>query len=180
MILYRHAPRGRPFLWETADQPPARWHGDNEGPAQYLVDTPTGAWAEFLRHEGITRVEELAGIDRAVWAIEVPDATVQAAAEPALPVAVTTGGLQTYDACRDEARRLRSHGIAVFRAPSAALVPGVARGWRVEVGLRQTMPRDGQVIVLVGARPDLVGWEVVESGRPGADVLERVRHLAVV
>jgi hypothetical protein len=150
----------------------------DEGPAQYLADTPTGAWAEFLRHEGITTVEELAGIDRSIWAVEVPEATVQAAEEPALPVAVTTGGLQTYNACQGEARRLRRNGIVVLRAPSAALVPGAARGWRVEAGLQDAVPRNGQVIVLFGARPDLIGWQVVESGRPDPEALDRVRHLA--
>jgi hypothetical protein len=177
VILYRHAPPGRPFLWEIADQPPARWHAEQEGPAQYLADTPTGAWAEFLRHEGIASVEELAGIERAIWAVEVPNATVEAGAEPSLPVAVTTGGLDTYNACREEARRLRRDGIAVLRAPSAALQPGGARGWRVEAGLREALPRHGQVVVLFGLRPDLIGWQVVESGRPAPDLLDRVRHL---
>jgi hypothetical protein len=34
-------------------QPPMRWHGPGEGPVQYLSDTPTGAWAELLRHEEV-------------------------------------------------------------------------------------------------------------------------------
>jgi hypothetical protein len=56
MIVYRHADARFPFLWEGASQPPARWHGPGEGPVQYFADTPDGARAEFLRHEGI--VEE--------------------------------------------------------------------------------------------------------------------------
>ena len=54
MILYRHADPRFPFLWESSEQPPARWHDSNEGPVHYFADTPDGAWAEFLRHEGIT------------------------------------------------------------------------------------------------------------------------------
>jgi RES domain len=177
VILYRHAPSGRPFLWETADQPPARWHAANDGPVQYLADTPTGAWAEFIRHEEITTAEELAGVDRAIWAVEVPDAAVEAAVEPALPGAITTGGVHTYVACREEARRLRAAGTAVLRAPSAALMPGAGHGWRVDVGLRPSAPRDGHVLVLFGPRPDLIGWQVVETGRPDPAVLARVRHL---
>jgi hypothetical protein len=177
VILYRHAPRGRPFLWEIVDQPPGRWHAGYEGPVQYLADTPTGAWAEFLRHEGITTSEELAGIERTIWAVEVPNAAVEAGTEPELPLAVTTGGFATYDACREEARQLRGKGVAVLRVPSAALQPGGARGWRVEAGLQETMPLDGQVIVLFGPRPDLIGWQVVESGRPAPELLGRVRHL---
>jgi hypothetical protein len=31
------------------------------------------------------------------------------------------------------------------------------------------------VIVFFGPRPDLVGWQVVDSGRPRPDLLDRVR-----
>ncbi len=151
MILYRHAPTGLPFIWETADQPEARWHGPGEGPAHYLADTPDGAWAELLRHEEITAPEELIGVQRAIWAIEVLDDTVQASARPALEEAVLLGGIETYPACRDEARRLRDAGAAGLRARSAALMPGGAGGWRVDGGLQPAPPRNGAVIVL-GAR----------------------------
>ncbi len=73
MIVYRHADSRFPFLWESADQPPARWHGPAEGPVQYFADTPDGAWAEFLRYEGITDESELINVRRALWVIEVPD-----------------------------------------------------------------------------------------------------------
>jgi hypothetical protein len=175
VILYRHAPPAFPFLWETAEQPSGRWHGENEGPVHYLADTPDGAWAEFLRHEGIATLDELAGIDRAIWAVEVPDTTVATAAEPSLAPEIFTGGAETYEACRREARRIRGAGAAVLRAPSAALVGGGARGWRVEGGLQPAAARDGQVIAMFGPRPDLVGWQVVERGRPGPDLLDRVR-----
>jgi hypothetical protein len=64
MIVYRHADPRFPFLWETAAQPPARWHGAGEGPVQYLADTPDGAWAEFMRHEGIATESELMNVRR--------------------------------------------------------------------------------------------------------------------
>lgn len=178
MTLYRHAPPGLPFLWETDDQPPGRWHGPGEGPAHDLADTPDGAWAEFLRHEGITRPEELRGIDRAIWAVEVPHDLVAATREPELPLEILVGGLESYDACRREARRLRRGGTEGIRALSAALVPGGAQGWRVAGGLQPAPPRDGRVITLFGSRPDLIGWRVVESGRPGPDLLPRIRPLA--
>jgi hypothetical protein len=177
VILYRHAPPGLPFIWETADQPEARWHGPGDGPTHYLADTPDGAWAELLRHEEITAPDELVGVQRAIWAIEVPDAAVDAAARPALADAVLLGGLATYPACRDEARRLRDRGATGLRAPSAALLPGGARGWRVDGGLQPAPHRNGTVIVLFGPKPDLVGWRVVDQGRPGPDVLEHVRPL---
>ena len=71
MIAFRHCDRRWPFLWESAVQPQARWHGEGEGPVQYLADTPDGAWAEFLRHEEITDEADLAGVSRALWAVSV-------------------------------------------------------------------------------------------------------------
>jgi hypothetical protein len=54
MIVYRQADLRFLFFWESADEFPACWHGAGESPVQYFADTPDGAWAEFLRHEGIT------------------------------------------------------------------------------------------------------------------------------
>ena len=62
VILFRRAPANVLFQWESGlEQPAGRWHGEGEGPAQYLADTPDGAWAEFLRHEHITDPADLAG-----------------------------------------------------------------------------------------------------------------------
>jgi hypothetical protein len=175
VILYRHADPRFPFLWEDAHQPPGRWHGEGEGPAHYLADTPNGAWAEFLRHEGLTDEAELENVRRALWAVEVPDDI--AAPAPDLPVPTLTGGTGTYPACRAEARRLRSAGAAAMRAPSAALRPGGASGWTVDAGLRRAAARDGAVIVLFGPRPDLVGWPATLAGRPPTTLLSQVRPL---
>jgi hypothetical protein len=68
-LAFRHCDPRFPFLWQTAVQPAARWHVTGEGPANYFSDTPTGAWAEFLRHEGITDVTDLAGVRRSLWAV---------------------------------------------------------------------------------------------------------------
>jgi hypothetical protein len=174
VIFYRHADPRFPFLWESADQPPARWHGPGEGPIQYFCDTPDGAWAEFLRHEGIREESELANVRRAVWAVELPDDLAAAAAD--LPESVLTGGITTYEECRNEARQLRQKSAAL-RAPSAALLPGGARGWKVEGGLQPAAPRDGAVLAVFGLRPDFVGWLAVFAGRPRSDLLTRVRHL---
>jgi hypothetical protein len=85
--------------------------------------------------------------------------------------------LDSYAACQREAARLRETGAAGFRAPSAALLPGGARGWIVQDGLREGPARDGEVYVLFGRSPDLVGWPVSFEGRPSATLLKRVRHL---
>lgn len=175
MILFRHCDARFPFLWEGADQPPARWHGEGEGPVQYLSDTPDGAWAEFLRHEEIRAVADLAGVRRALWAIEVdplPDA------RPRLPHGVLTGGRESYAACGDEARRLRGRGATGLVAPSAAIAPGGAHGWQVRGGTTvAARPRDGRTVALFGARPGLVGWCAAYEGRPEDRLLARVRPL---
>jgi hypothetical protein len=94
MIVYRHADPRFPFLLESTDQPPARWHAAGEGPVQYFADTADGAWAEFLRHEGITDPAELVNVRRALWAIELPDDLP--AETPHLREAALTGGGASY------------------------------------------------------------------------------------
>ncbi len=175
MIAYRRCRAADPFLWETPDQPPGRWHDAGEGPAHYFADTPDGAWAEFLRHEHITDPEDLAGIREAVWAVELPEDL--RLARPSLPEATLTGDAASYPACRAEARRLRAAGARGLRTTSAALLPRGATGWRVEAGLHEAAPRDGEVLVLYGRRPTLTGWRACAEGRPAAHLLERVRYL---
>jgi RES domain len=175
MIVFRHADPRFPFLWEGAKQPAGRWNGSSDGPVQYFADTPDGAWAEFLRHEGITKPEELANVRRAIWAVEVPDDLPLEI--PQISQKSLSGGTASYRACRAEARRLRSAGARALRAPSAALVPGGARGWKVDGGLQPAAPRDGTVLVLFGMRPDLTGWVATMTGSPQSDLLSRVRSL---
>lgn len=174
MIVFRHADPRFPFLWEQPDQPPGRWHAAGEGPVHHFADTPDGAWAELLRHEEITEPEDLAGVRRSLWAVELSEPPERA---PELPSSVLQGPPESYPRCRREAARLRAAGADGLRALSAALVSAGATGWRVEGGLRAASPRDGTVFVLFGRRPDLVGWRAVEAGAPGAEVLARVRHL---
>lgn len=173
MKVFRHADPRFPFLWESTEQPPARWHGENEGPAHYLADTPEGAWAEFLRHEEIRDIEDLEGIRRALWLVEV---TEPPDSQPELEESTLVGGPETYPACQAEAARLRHAGAQGLTALSAALRPGRARGWRVDQGLQEGPPRDGKVVVLFGHRPDLLGWRVVDQGRPPLEALTKVRH----
>lgn len=175
MILFRHADPRFPWLWESGGQPEGRWHGDGDGPAQYLADTPDGAWAEFLRHEEIREPEDLVTVRRALWAVEVDES--EPAAEPGLTRETLTGGLESYPSCQREAVRLRDAGATRLSAPSAALLPGEARGWSVD---RRVVPgddRDGRVLVLFGSRPEVVGWAIVARGHPEAHLLRKVRHL---
>lgn len=173
MIAFRNCDRFRPFLWEAPDQPAGRWNQAGDGPVQYLADTPDGAWAEFLRHEEIVDEVDLAGISRALWAIDVDTDGLDA---PDLPLTTMTGGLSTYPSCQEEARRLRDRGAPGITVPSAALMAGSAGGYQVDNGVREGPRRDGRVHVLFGARPDAVGWAIVAEGHPPVEILDRVRH----
>lgn len=174
MIGFRHTDPRFPFLWEDASQPAGRWHGEGEGPAHYFASTPDGAWAELLRHEGITEAADLATIHRSIWAVELPDDLLP---EPMLDRRTLTGGLGSYRRCQAEARRLRDVGATGLQAPSAAIDARTASGHRVERGLRPGPPRHEQVTVLFGPRPDVVGWAACADGRPRDDLLPRVRPL---
>jgi hypothetical protein len=174
-VAFRHGDPRLPFFWEYADQPAARWHADGDGPVQYLADTPDGAWAEFLRQEEIVDPADLAGVRRRIWAIELPD-TIWGAAVPELPSHVLHGGPETYPRCRLEARRLRAAGADALRAPSAAVLPGGARGQLTQGGLVEAPERDGVVWALFGARDDLRGWAASDAGAPTARVLALVRQ----
>jgi hypothetical protein len=174
MIAFRHADASVPFLWEDASQPAARWHAEGEGPAHYLAETPDAAWAEFLRHEEIREEADLAGIERTIWAVEIPDD--ERFARPRLDRETLVGDLDSYAACQTEAARLRAAGSGGLRAPSAAMRSAAQSGWRVNGGLVPGRPRAEQSLVLFGRRPDLVGWVVADAGRPRADLLERVRY----
>jgi hypothetical protein len=174
VIAYRHADPRFPFLWESAQQPAARWHGTGDGPVQYMSSTPDAAWAEFLRHEEITDPADVALVNRSLWAIELPD---EALASPTLPDATLVGGTASYPACRAEARRLRASGANGLTAPSAALDRRTGSGFRTDGGLRPGPRREESVIVLFGPRPDLVGWVACFEGRPRPELIGRVRQL---
>ena len=171
---FRHCDSRFPFLWQTADQPAARWHADGEGPANYFADTPAGAWAEFLRHEAITDPVDLAGVRRSLWAVELP---ASGYAVPRLLDVSLFGDETSYARCQDEARRLRAGGADKLEIRGAALLPGCAAGWTASEELIPAFPgRDGLVWVLYGPS-SAVGWIVVDSGAPPALVLPLVRHL---
>lgn len=173
MITFRNCDRRFPFLWESSNQPAARWNRADDGPVQYLADTPDGAWAEFLRHEEIVDEADLIGVSRALWAIEVDTDDLDT---PDLPFETLTGDPSTYPRCQAEARRLRDSGSPGITAPSAALTTGSAGGYRVDGGFQDGPRRDGCVHVLFGARPNAVGWAVVIKGHPPAEILDRVRR----
>ena len=172
MIAYRHADPRFAFLREYLPQSAGRWNTSDEL-THYLCDTPDGAWAEFLRHEEIVDAQDLPTIRRDLWAVEIGD---EPASRPDLPPQTLAGGPGTWPDCQREASRLRDRGAGGITAPSAALDPGAAHGWRVQGGLRPGPAREGRVFALFGPRPDLVGWAAAAAGHPSEHLLPRVRH----
>ena len=171
MIAFRHVDPRFPFLREDSLQSAGRWNAAGEL-THYFCDTPDGAWAEILRHEEIDDPEDLLTIRRALWAVDIGDAP---AILPDLPPETLTGGPESWPKCQEVAQhyRMRANGVT---APSAALRPSGARGWRVEGGPKPGPERDGKVFALFGPRPDLVGWAATAYGRPSAELLRSVRH----
>jgi hypothetical protein len=175
--LYRQCDSRYAFLWGSARQPEARWHGRGEGPVQYLADTPDGAWAELLRHEEIHEFEDLDGVARALWAVELPELPET---RPDLGDATLRGDRASYAACQAEAERLRGLGNEGLVAPSAALRDGEVRPWRAigDVSV-PGQARSASVVVLFGPRPDLDGWLLVDDGSAPSHVLPQVRHFGI-
>lgn len=174
MISFRNADVDLPFLWESEAQPAQRWHATGDGPAHYLASTPDAAWGEFCRHQEIREPDDLAGIERALWAVEIDDQ--EPMVEPDLPTETVAGNEATYPGCQAEAGRLRGAGASGLRVPSAAIDPSTPSGWHVDDGLRPADPRPELTIVLFGLRADLTGWRACAPGRPAADLLSRVRY----
>src|SRR5438309_1180222 len=129
-------------------QPAGRWHGEGEGPVQYTSSTPDAAWAEFLRHNGIVDPDDLAGVDRCLWAVEIADD--EPTGTPALPLDTLSGGPATYPECRAEAARLRKTASRLV-ATSAAVLPATPSGWVSDPDLSPAPARDEMTIVLFGA-----------------------------
>jgi RES domain len=178
MIVFRVCDSRFPFLWELSPgsgQWPARWHGLGEGPVQYFADTPTGAWAELLRHEEITDPADLAGLSARLWAVRLDDVEMY---EPTLSRAALTSAPEGYERCRQEARRLRAAGAVRLVTVSAALEAGEAAGFLVgRTGLVRAPERDGKVIVHFGRLPEAEGWCAADAARPDAQILSQVRPL---
>jgi hypothetical protein len=142
---------------------------------QYFADTPSGAWAELLRHEEITDPADLAGISTRLWAAQIGNVEMY---EPSLPLAALTSAPDEYEVCRTEARRLRAAGAVRLVTASAALKAGEAAGFHVgTAGLMRAAPRDGRVVVHFGVLPDAEGWCAADAARPDADLLRCIRPL---
>ena len=139
-VGYRHCDSRFPFLWQTSAQPPARWHGPGEGPAHYFADTPVGAWAEFLRHEGIVDAADLAGVQRSLWVVELPAAGYTPVQ---LPEAALFGNEVSYSACQAEAARLRAEAPPGSRCAAQRCFRAARMAGRPTPACRRPHPATG-------------------------------------
>lgn len=176
-VWFRQADERFPFFHESSEQAGGRWHGTGEGPAQYLADTPDGAWAELIRHEQLRDPARVAATIRVLWAVDV-DEGAERIMRPRLHRLTLVGGQATYDACRAAARRLRRRGATALVAPSAALREGAARGELTrDRDLVDAPGRDGRVLVLFGARPQTRAWACGAATSAPVRLLPLVRQL---
>ena len=178
VTCYRVCDRRYPFLWASQDQPPGRWHGAGEGPVHYLATSAKGAWAEVLRHEHITDLDDLVDLELSLWAVAVPEP----ADVPQLADDTLLGDETSYPDCQAEARRLRAHGATGLRAPSAAVLSEQTELYAVDAaGTYQVGAVPTWVFVLFGVPADPsvhgpVGIPAAE-GHPEPGVLDDIRHL---
>jgi len=178
VTCYRVCDRRYPFLWATSDQPPGRWHGAGEGPVHYLATSAKGAWAELLRHEHITELDDLFDLEVSLWVVGAlePDGVPQLADD------ILRGDESSYPDCQAEARQLRANGATGLRAPSAALSSGRAEAYAVDAaGTYQVDAVPTWVFVLFGVHADAAmvgpaGMPAAE-GHPEPGILGDIRHL---
>jgi hypothetical protein len=171
ITLFRQCDSRFAFLWASARQPEGRWHAPGDGPVQYLANSPDGAWAELLRHEEIDEIDDLEGIARALWAVELPEVP---SARPNLDDA-TVHGDRARTACQVKPSGFVSWERGLV-APSAAL-----RGGEVRRGERSAKRTSRPANTLrrwscSSSAPDLDGWLMVDRGAPPSHVLADVRH----
>jgi hypothetical protein len=168
--LYRQCDSRYAFLWASARQPEGRWHAPGDGPVQYLADSPDGAWAELLRHEEIREVDDVDGIARALWAVELADVPE---ARPNLDDA-TVRAIKT----RMPRAELKPSGFVMLGrgwSPSRRRCAAAGRPWR---GGRRGQCLGGPTPCERGALgpPDLDGWLMVDGGALPSHVLTHVRY----
>ena len=179
---FRVCDRRYSFLWQSAGQRAGRWNRDGDEPVHYLANTPTVAWAEWIRHQDIEDPADLAGVAASLWAVLIPDHWSEQDLQPVnLPVELVLGTTPEAAGARLAlVDQLKAQGAQGLLAPSAALFHSdqVLPCRRVCDGNNQAdqllMP--AQVLLLWCAAEQLPGWCCVPEGRPEPELLPLVRR----
>jgi hypothetical protein len=179
---FRVCDRRYPFLWQSPGQQAGRWNRAGDEPVHVLANTPTVAWAEWIRHQEIEDPVDLEGVAAALWAVLIPDYwSDQDLQAVNLSTELVLGTTPEAEAARLAlVDQLKSQGAQGLLAPTAAL-------HHSDAALPCTRVRDGseeadalatpaQVILLWCAGDQLPGWCCVPEGRPGPELLPLVRR----
>lgn len=164
---FRVCDRRYPFLWQSPGQQAGRWNRVGDQPVHYLANTPTVAWAEWIRHQEIEDPADLEGVAAALWAVLIPDHWSD---QDLQPVNLSTELVLSTTPEAEDARlalvtQLKAHGAQGLLAPTAAL-------HQSDTAL--LIP--AHVILLWCAVEQLPGWCCVREGRPGSELLPLVRR----
>lgn len=174
--------RRYPFLWTASGQQAGRWNRDGDEPVHYLANSPTVAWAEWIRHQEIEDPEDLEGVAAALWAVLMPEHWTQQDLQPVnlsmeLVLGTTPEAKHARLALVDQLKRQGARGLL---APTAALHQSETAlpCTRVLDGTEEAdvLPAAAQVILLWCEAEQLPGWCCVPEGRPGAELLPLVRR----
>lgn len=148
----------------------------------YLANTPTVAWAEWIRHQEIEDPADLEGVSAALWAVLIPAHWID---KDLQPVKMTTELVLGTTPEAEIARlalvdQLKAQGAQGLLAPTAALHRSdvVSPCVRVMGGeqRRDELPVAANVILLWCNAEHLSGWCCVPEGRPGVELLPLVRR----
>jgi len=179
---FRVCDRRYPFLWQSSGQQVGRWNRAGDEPVHYLANTPTVAWAEWIRHQEIEDPADLEGVAAALWAVLIPDHWTDPDLQPVnLSIDLVLGTTPAAKVARLAlVDQLKAQGAQGLLAPSAALhqSDAVLPCTRVRDGSEEAdaLPTPAQVILLWCAADQLPGWCCVPEGRPGPELLPLVRR----
>lgn len=179
---FRICDRRYSFLWQSAGQRAGRWNRDGDEPVHYLANTPTVAWAEWIRHQEIEDPADLEGVAASLWAVLIPDHWSEQDLQPVnlsmeLVLGTTPEAAGVRLALVDQ---LKAQGAQGLLAPSAALhhsdqvLPCSRVRDRSNQADQLLMP--AQVLLLWCAAEQLPGWCCVAEGRPEPELLPLVRR----
>ena len=174
LFTYRFASWDSP-LWVQPNRSSARFNRAGSGPTQYLCLHPLGPWAEYLRKEDYTSIDDLLEIRARVWVLrihepDVFDLTFDTAEQLGIPPAELIA--DEYGPCQELADRCRNEPNMpkALRVPSAAL-PGTKN--IVVFGPRVMAPYSAEPIQQIDVPTSITA----EGGRPLSTLVKQVRYL---
>jgi RES domain len=173
LITYRFASWDTP-LWVNPNRSPGRFNRAESAPTQYLCLHPLGPWAEYLRREGFTGIEELLELRGRVWVLRVNEAEIfdlNFGSAAQLDIAPQHLVGDEHGPCQELADRCRADPSLpkVLLVPSAAL-PGTRN--LVIFGTRIMAPYLYEPIDLVDVPTSITA----EDGRPLHSLIDLVRY----